>query len=158
MSTPQEFRLERDPFGRLTLIRADGARHENVVPVRAFALSAPEEGIAIVDGLGKELLWIPRLNELSAGARRLLEETLAEREFLPVITRIRSVSSFATPSTWEVDTDRGATNLVLKSEDDIRRLHPAGRLLIADGSGLSYLIRDWRALDRHSRRFLKRFL
>ena len=54
--------------------------------------------------------------------RGLLEEELALRDFVPEITRIHSVSSFGTPSTWEVETDRGATSFVLKGEEDIRRL------------------------------------
>jgi hypothetical protein len=74
-----------------------------------------------------------------------------------VILRLRSVSTFSTPSTWEVDTDRGPTRLVLKGEDDIRRL-PSGALLIADRQGLPFFVKDRFALDRGSRRLLERFL
>jgi hypothetical protein len=69
--------------------------------------------------------------------------------------------SFATPSTWQVETDRGPTELILKSEDDIRRLrgtrYPQG-LLIADSNGIQFMIRDRSALDAHSQKILKRFL
>ena len=79
------------------------------------------------------------------------------REFMPVISRIVSVSSFATPSTWRVKTNHGDTSLVLKGEEDIRRLvSPA--LLIADSNGIYYLIRDRHALDQNSRKILDRFL
>ncbi|MCX7896655.1 MAG: DUF1854 domain-containing protein [Rhodocyclaceae bacterium] len=155
---PGDWTLARNAFGRLVLCDSQGARHEEVVPVRAFPLSAPDEGIALVDKSGQELVWITSIGELPEAVRRLIEETLASREFLPVITRIVSVTSFATPSTWEVDTDRGRTRLILKSEDDIRRLAPTGRLLIADGNGISFLIPDWRTLDATSRKLLKRFL
>ena len=43
-------------------------------------------------------------------------------EFVPEIERIMGVSSFACPSTWQVVTDRGPAQLVLKGEEDIRRL------------------------------------
>ena len=76
---------------------------------------------------------------------------------MPVILRVNSVSSFATPSTWEIDTDRGPTRLVLKSEEEIRRLAPPA-LLIADAHGIHFLIRDRYALDAHSRKLLDRFL
>jgi len=89
--------------------------------------------------------------------RSLVEDELARREFMPEIRRIVSVSSFATPSTWQVDTDRGASTLVLKGEEDIRRLHSPA-LLIADSNGIHFLIRDRYALDQHSRRILDRFL
>jgi hypothetical protein len=76
---------------------------------------------------------------------------------MPEIKRIVSVSSFATPSTWEVDTERGLATLILKGEEDIRRLTPPA-LLIADSHGIHFLIRDRQALDQQSRRFLDRFL
>jgi hypothetical protein len=82
---------------------------------------------------------------------------LASREFVPEIRAIRAVSSFATPSTWTIETDRGDTTLVLKGEEDIRRLARAS-LLIADRHGIQYLVRDIAALDRHSRKLLDRFL
>ncbi|MFN3884734.1 MAG: DUF1854 domain-containing protein [Rhodocyclaceae bacterium] len=155
------FELVRNPFGKLVFVGADGIAHEGVIPVRAFALSAPEGGIALLSAEGKELAWIDRLADLPAKLRALIEEELAQREFMPVIRRIVSVGSFATPSTWRVETDRGATELILKSEDDIRRLrgsiHPNG-LLIADSNGIHYLIPDRMALDAHSRKLLKRFL
>lgn len=149
--------LERDAHGRLVLTDAGGVRHEGVQPVRAFPLSAPGEGLSLVSSEGRELAWIARLDALPAEARALLQEALAEREFAPVIQRIVSVSTFSTPSTWEVETDRGPTQLVLKAEEDIRRL-AGGALLIADRQGLCFAVRDRFALDRGSRRLLERFL
>ena len=156
-TTPNPPALERDAHGRLVLTDAGGVRHEGVQPVRAFPLSAPGEGLSLVSGDGRELAWIARLDELPARSRKLLEEELAEREFAPVIQRIASVSTFSTPSTWEVETDRGPTRFVLKGEEDIRRL-PEGALLIADRQGLSFVVKDRFALDRGSRRLLERFL
>lgn len=155
------FTLSRNPFGKLVYVGADGVTHEGVTPVRAFALTAPEEGIALLSAEGKELVWIDRLSDLPAPQRGLIEEEFAQREFMPVIQRLVRVSSFATPSTWQVETDRGTTELILKSEDDIRRLrgsiHPNG-LLIADSNGIHYLIPDRNRLDATSQKILKRFL
>lgn len=152
-----EFRLERNAFGRLVLTAADGSVHEGVVAVRAFPLSAPDTGIALVGGDGHELAWIPRLDSLDPARRALVEAELGQREFVPVIRHLREVSTFATPSQWTVTTDRGDTRFILKSEDDIRRLG-AHALLVADSHGVHYLIPDLLALDRHSRRLLDRFL
>lgn len=153
----QAFTLARNPFGKLLLSFADGTRHEGVVPVRAFPISAPDRGIALVSTDGKELVWIAQLADLDAAARQLVAEELGSREFMPQIQRIRSVSGFTTPSVWEVDTDRGPTAFTLKGEEDIRRL-AAPMLLIADSHGVQYLIRDFAALDRPSRKLLDRFL
>ena len=157
MNPTTNYRLQRNSFGRLIFTGTDGSKSEGVVPVRAFPVSAPDQGIALVDPHGHELAWIDRLTDLPDELRILIEEELAGREFIPEIKRIISVASFATPSTWRVETDRGEASLVLKGEEDIRRLaSPA--LLIADCHGIHFLIRDRFALDQHSRKILDRFL
>ena len=150
------FTLSRNAFGKLVYSDAQGV-HEGVVPVRAFPIAAPDKGIALVDADGHELAWIERLEDLPAGIRTLLQEELKSREFLPVIKAIRHVSTFAVPSTWEVETDHGLTSFVLKGEEDIRRIAHS-TLLIADSHGVQYLIRDQGALDKGSRKLLDRFL
>lgn len=151
-----DFRLSRDAFGKLVFSSA-GETHAGVTPVRAFPIAAPEDGIAIVNTDGRELVWIDRLDELPEATRALIRDELAQREFLPEIRRIRGVSTFAVPSTWEVETDRGDTALVLKGEEDIRRIG-GGALIVTDLHGVQYLLRDPAALDRASRKLLDRFL
>lgn len=152
-----DFVLSRDAFGRLVLTLPDGTAHTGVVPVRAFPIGAPDEGLSLMSADSHELAWIDRLDALDAPRRELVEAELASREFVPEIRAIRAVSSFATPSTWTIDTDRGPTTLVLRGEEDIRRLGRTS-LLIAARDGIQFLIRDIGALDRASRRLLDRFL
>lgn len=151
------FQLQRNAFGRLVYTADDGEVHEGVVPVRAFPIAAPDEGLALVNADGRELAWIESRSALPPDARKLVEEELASREFLPQIRRIHRVSSFATPSTWDVETDRGDTSFVLKGEEDIRRVAHV-TLLIADSNGIQFLVKDLQALDKHSRKLLDRFL
>lgn len=153
-----DFSLARDSFGRLVYVAADGTAHVGVTPVRAFAIAAPDYGIALISSEGKELQWLENLATLPAATHHLILDELAQREFVPAIQRIITVSSYATPSTWQVETDRGMTSLILKSEDDIRRLKGPGALLIADSQGIHFLIRDRKTLDAHSQKILKRFL
>lgn len=152
-----DFKLERNAFGRLVFTGTDGQPHVGVVPVRAFPLVAPDEGLSIVSPDGHELAWIEQISAVPEPERTLLEEELASRDFTPIIERIKDVSTFATPSTWQVDTDRGPASLVLKSEDDIRRVAD-GRLLITGGQGVVFIVQDRMALDRHSKKLLERFL
>jgi hypothetical protein len=151
------FNLFRNAAGRLEWIDADGTSHEGIVPVRAFPISAPDEGLSLFGDDGHELLWLDSLDELPEEARKLVEIELAQREFMPEVLRIIRVSSFATPSKWQVATDRGETELLLKAEDHIRRLGQS-TLLITDGHGISFLIRDIDRMDHHSRKMLDRFL
>jgi len=152
-----QLQLSRDSFGKLVLATADGQQYVGVSPVRAFPIQAPDEGISLMTGDGKEVAWIPSLAALPAATRALLEEELQGREFMPEIRAIRSVSSYATPSTWQVSTDRGDTSFVLRGEEDIRRIS-ADTLLISDSHGIHFLLRDLHGLDRQSRKILDRFL
>ncbi len=151
------FRLHRDVFDRLVLTDGDGVEHVGAVAVRAFPIAAPEEGISLLDADGRELMWIDRLADCAPEERALIQQALAQREFMPVLKRLKSVSSFATPSVWDVETDRGNTRLVLKGEEHIRRLGP-DLLIVNDEHGVQYLIRDLAAMDRGSRKLLDRFL
>lgn len=156
--TTTQFALERNAFGKLILTTADGVRHEAVVPVRAFPIQSPEVGISIVNTDGQEVGWVDGLADLPEPAQGLIRSELAGREFMPVISQIVSVSSFATPCTWTVETDRGRTEFVLRGDEDVRRIGKDNSLLIADNHGIQYLVRDQFALDSHSKKILDRFL
>jgi hypothetical protein len=151
------FNLRRDAFGKLVLTNAGGEEFVGVTPVRSFPVQAPNKGISLVRDGGKEVAWIDDIEAMPADIRSLVTEELDGREFMPEILSIKGVSSFATPSTWTVRTDRGDTDFVLKGEEDIRRLG-AYSLLIADSHGIHFLIRDMFAIDKGSRKILDRFL
>lgn len=152
-----QFELIRNPFGKLVLTTSEGLVHEGVSPVRAFPVQAPEDGISLLNSDGKEVAWIDRIADLPAAIGALVSEELSGREFMPEIARINSVTSYATPCTWSVKTDRGDTEFVLRGEEDIRRL-TIDTLLITDIHGIHYLIRDLRDLDKHSKKIIDRFL
>jgi hypothetical protein len=157
MSTLPFRDLALDAFGKLVLTDLDGALHTGVTPVRAHPISAPDEGVSLVGVHGHELAWVERVSVLPDGPRRLLEAELAAREFHPVLKRLIAVNTFATPSTWRIETDRGEIDFVLKSEEDIRRLEE-GRLLITSTHGVQLQVPDRWALDKPSKRLLERFL
>ncbi|MBC7452676.1 MAG: DUF1854 domain-containing protein [Massilia sp.] len=155
--TTNLFELSRDGFGVLVLIAEDGTVHQGVAPVRAFPIQAPEQGIALVLHDGREVAWIDAIAELPPAIGALVQEELDGRDFMPEIAHIASVSSFAMPCTWRVQTDRGDTEFVLKGEEDIRRIGDAS-LLVADNHGIHYLVRNMFTIDKHSRKILDRFL
>lgn len=156
--TTTRFSLERTSFGKLVLTNAAGERFEGVVPVRAFPIQSPDDGISLVSTDGKEVAWVDLLADVPEPAQALIRAELATREFMPVIERIVSVTSYSTPCTWAVKTDRGDTEFVLRGDEDIRRIGKEHALLIADAHGIQYLVRDQFALDAHSKRVLDRFL
>lgn len=151
------FQLRRDSFGKLVLTTAEGEEHIGVMPVRAFPIQAPTRGISLVRDGGKEAAWIDDLDALPDAIRALVQEEIEGREFIPEILHIKEVSSFATPCTWFVKTDRGDTEFVLKLDEDIRRVGEAS-LLISSSHGINFLVRDMFHIDKHSRIILDRFL
>ena len=157
MSTALNFSLAFDPFGKLVVTLADGTQHVGAVVARAFPIAAPDQTISILSAEGKELAWIEHLNDLPEAQRDIVSQALQGREFMPEILRLEGVNSFSTPSIWRVQTNRGPAQLVLKGEEDIRRL-TTHRLIVADAHGVQFLIRDLPSLDRHTRKLLDRFL
>lgn len=151
------FQLRRDSFGKLVITLENGEEHVGVIPVRAFPIQAPTRGISLVRDGGKEVAWIDDLTEMPEQVRNLVQEEIEGREFIPEILHIKDVSSFATPCTWYVKTDRGDTEFVLKVDEDIRRVGEAS-LLVADSHGINFLVRDMYRIDKHSRKILDRFL
>lgn len=155
--TPVAFELTRNSFGQLILTQPDGRMVQGVVPVRAFPVQSPEQGIALMDTDGHEVVWLDALNDVPQPAQGLIRDALESREFMPEIQAIVSVSSFSTPCTWVVKTDRGDTQFVLRGDEDIRRL--AGQtLLVSDSHGIHFLIRDLDKLNKDSRKILDRFM
>ncbi|SNX29287.1 protein of unknown function [Polynucleobacter meluiroseus] len=148
--------LERDALGRLVFIDEYGHKHVGAYPVKAFPITAPGEGISLMDSSGKELCFFEDPAQIPTNELELIQEELATREFMPVIEKITKVSTFATPSVWDLETDRGPTRIRLKAEDDIRRI-AGNTLLIADSNGLQFLIKDSTKLDKLSRKLLDRF-
>jgi hypothetical protein len=156
MPAPASFSLVQDSWGKLVLTDAAGSRME-VVPVRGFPFSAPRQGILLCGAEGQEVHWIANLDDLPPEVGRVVEAELAQREFVPIILRVRQVTPRVEPSEWDVDTDRGQTRFVLNSPDDIRRLDER-RAMVIDAHGIRYLILDLAVLDPGSRRILERYL
>lgn len=151
------FKLHHDNWGRLVFTGADGIEHVGVEPIRSFPITDPENGISVCDSRGRELAWVDNLANLPDDNRTMLTQELARREFVPILLRVIKVSTSVEPADWDVETDRGRTRFILKSEEDVRRL--AGhRAMITDSNGLRYLIPDTRTLDPGTARVLERYL
>ena len=119
-----------------------------------FPISQPDAWISIRTADGTELACIEDPRTLPADVWQLLKEDLARREFVPIIKRIVRVSGNSEPCEWQVETDRGPTQFVLKSEEDVRRIGDQ-EILILDAHGTRYHIPDLRALDVKSRRIVE---
>jgi hypothetical protein len=150
------WRLERRPDGGVDFVTADGRRHNDVDVRRGFPFSAPEGGVAVLATDGAELAWIDSLAACDRTLATLLEAILAEREFMPRVERIVSVSE-GRPTEWNVVTDRGPHRFSVAHPDDVSR-QPDGGAILTDTDGIRYRVPPAAALDSHSRRLLERGL
>ncbi len=151
------FILEKDILGNIRLVLADGQSHDQVRIIRAFPISNPENGFSIVNQDGHELVWFESFDQLSAENQQIVHTYLEQIEFIPVISKITGLNTYALPSIWDIETDRGMTNLKLKTEQDIRRVSSEA-LLITDANGIQYLIKNRKTLDKFSKKVLDRFM
>ena len=149
-----EWQLVRGSHGRLDFVAADGQRHVDVDVLRGFPVSAPAGPVAIVAADGSELAWVDHLIALDPSLRTLLEQALSQREFLPVIERIETVSD-GEPTEWSVITDRGPRRFTVAHIDDIV-YETTGGAFITDSVGMRYHIATVSQLDTRSRRLLDR--
>jgi hypothetical protein len=155
---PADFTLQRDAWGQLVLVLADGRRLVGVEVARAFPISAPGEYVSLCTADGHEAMCIEDPSTLPPEVLETLDEELARREFVPIVVRIERVFAETDPSEWQIVTDRGATTFLMEdSDNDVRRLGPH-RILLVDTHGIRYLIPDTRRLDGASRRILDRYL
>jgi Domain of unknown function (DUF1854) len=151
------FNLEKDVFGNIRLVLGNGQSHDQVRIIRAFPISDPENGFSIVNQDGHELVWFESFDQLSEENQLIAHASLEQIEFIPVISKINDINTYALPSIWDIETDRGMTKLKLKTEQDIRRVS-AEALLITDANGIQYLIKNRKTLDKFSKKVLDRFM
>jgi hypothetical protein len=149
-------RLHRNSAGRLVLADERGNEHVGVEPVRAFPISDPDRLISLLGRGGHEVASIADLTLAPVEVRELIVQELADREFLPRIERVVRVKTNKEPHEWDVITDRGPVQFLLR-DDDIRRLGPTQAILV-DMHGVRFYIADSRQLDAKSRRILSQYL
>jgi len=151
------FQLHYDPWGRLVFTDSKGKEHVGAEVVRSYPLSDPECWISIVDSKGREMLMLANLGLVDDELRDLIEQRLAQRDFIPIILRIVRIFGTTDPTEWTVETDRGTTTFTFISEDDLRRLTP-DRILVTDSHGVRYQIPSLKQMDAHSRKQVRRYL
>ncbi len=142
--------------GELQLSAAELVAPRRVTPVRCFPWSAPDLHVTLLDEHGRELHHIDRPDTLPPSELTLLRQALDQREFVPQISTIFSLTTRAGFSDWHVATDRGPCHFRLDQHDHVRELD-SHRLLLTDATGSRFVIRDRTALDRRSRHLLTRF-
>jgi hypothetical protein len=149
---PARVRLFRGPYGVLRCTIEGEMSVLRARVVRVFPLALASRWINVLDWKNKEVCLIEDAADLDAASRALVEEELQAHYRVATITRIHSVKNEYRTLYWDVDTDLGRRDFVLKfATDTIIWLGPT-ELLLLDIDTNRFRIADYTRLDSHSRK------
>jgi hypothetical protein len=149
--------LFRRADGRLVLRRENDESETPVQVACCFPWTHPRQFISLRDDKGKEQVLIDDLQQVEAPARELIEDELAERNFLPCLTGIEAITDEIELFHWKVTTAAGPRRFLTRRSDHPRKL-ANGDVLIKDVSNDLYLIPNPKGLDPKSLKLLWAYL
>jgi hypothetical protein len=152
---PARLRLLLGPTGELRAEIADDRCLLRARVVRAFPLSERQRYVAVLDASGKEACLIDDPDQVEPQTRALLDAALADYYRLNVVRRVYSYRSERLTTYWDVETDRGRRDFVVKWGADTVTSPRPRELLLVDIDGNRFHIPDLDALDEQSRRALR---
>ncbi len=135
----------------LVLTVQDDRTYLKVRPVRAFPLTEPNEFIGLLDAIsGREIGVLRSLKGLDGPTRQLIQAMLNKQYFIPRINRIAQAKKEFGTVYWDVDTDRGQRQFIMRNiRDSIHEVEP-GRYLVVDIDGNRFEIPQLADLDSRS--------
>ena len=155
---PSRLHLATAPDGTLRAVIEGERCGRNIIVLRAFPLSAPDQNIVLRDGAGKELGVLESLSVVDDATRALLQKALDHQYFLPRILKINSMYERFGSAVWDVETDRGPIKINTKALTDSLTEMGQGRYLLRDTEENRYEIRNVEEMDEASRqRFAGKF-
>ncbi len=149
---PGRVRLFRGPRGvlRCTIEGEKSVLRTKVV--RVFPLAKDSRWVNLLDGKNKEVCLIEDPAALDEASRRLIQEALQADYRIATITRVYAVDNEYRTMYWDVETDFGRRDFVLKwASDSILWLGPR-EVLLVDIDTNRFHVPDYARLDAHSRR------
>lgn len=125
---------------------------------RAFPLSDPDHYFGFLDGAGKDIGLLHDASHLDADSRRVVEEDLERRYFVPVVERVRSVKEEFGTIYWVVETDKGEKEIVVRNIRDNLQELSSTRIILTDADGNRFEFPDINKLDGKSMSIIMRNL
>jgi len=144
---PERVRVFRTGGDTLRLTIEGDRSYLRVSARRAFPFSHLHNYISLRDGKENEIGMIRDLHQLEHETKALVEEELQRRYLIPRIEKVRSAKREFGMAYFEVDTDKGPRDFVVRGMRDNMVELSSGRLLITDNEGNRYEIPDLYALD-----------
>jgi len=151
-------RLFRDETGCLRMEIEGDRTYLDVKLAYAFPLTDPEHFIGALDGRDRSIGLFTSLEGLDPESRKLAQQALETRYFIPDIVRIFDLREEVGVVYFDVETNRGARSFVVRGLRDAIEVLDDARILIADIDGNRYNIPNWQRMDARSRRLIECFI
>ncbi len=150
----QKDSITKDENNLVNLRLEDGSEFEALEPRRLFPVSSADTYITLLDKSGVEVAVIRRLTDLNEESHDVMDYSLNDYYLVPNITAVHSVTNKNGKIHWIVTTDRGYKEFDVRSRVNDIKVYRDGRVRVRDTDDNRYIINDYRALDKHSRRAL----
>ncbi len=134
-----------------TLALTCGAKRYRSVNIRiGRPLYRPDEFASVLDQKGNEVATLVNLGSLPAQSRRVLAAHHDRYDLTSIISRIISISHMYGSSFWEVETDKGTRQFVIRGTTEHVRWLNDSRILVTDVRGSRFEIPDLNGIDKRS--------
>jgi len=149
---PTRVRLFRGPHGVLRCTLEGEKTVLRAKVVRVFPLSHSQRWINVLDWKNKEVCLIEDPDRLDPESRRLAAEAIEDHYRIPVIQHINAIQNEYRTMYWDVETDRGRREFVMKWATDTILWLSEDEVLLVDIDTNRFRIQNLLLLDAHSRR------
>ena len=149
-----EIRVYRAPKNTVRMTVRDERSYIRVRPVHASPMTYPDQYVSLLDIKNEEVAFIRDMDDLDEESRRVIEEELAHRYLKAKIERIHSIQMEFGVTYWDVETDRGKREFVIRGHENTHWASET-RLLLTDVDGNRFEILDYTRLDPNSIRLIE---
>ncbi len=144
-----EIRVFRAPTNTVRMTVGAERSYIRVRPVQASPLAHSDRYVSLLDIKNEEVAFIRDMNDLDEASRKVIEEELSHRYLRATIQRIESIQMEYGVTYWDVMTDRGKREFVIRGHENTHWASDT-RLLLTDVDGNRFEILDYTRLDPHS--------
>ncbi len=147
---PNDVWLFRAPAWKLRLTLESDRSYLQVKIVRAAPLTHPDGYICFLDAKDEMIFMVDRIDELPEASRPLVLEELQTRYLTARVEKVHAVQTDYGVSYWDVETDRGRREFVVRDVAEHAQWLGEHRLIVVDVDGNRFEFPDLSVLDRKS--------
>ena len=146
-----DIHLFYEPAWKLRMTLRDDRSYLAVKVVRAAPLSSPNGYICFLDSRDEAICMVRDPNDLPDDQQKVVLEELERRYLTAIVHQVLSLRSEFGASYWEVATDRGDREFVVKDVSENAHWLSEDRVMLLDVDANRFEIQSLRGLDRKRR-------